>query len=285
MWNNWIGEDIQGLSMRRINGYPVYQLGLVLGGLTAGLTENQTVAQVGPAAIQAQNILEGFLNDPTLVIPYTKDAGGVLLAQIKALVSEEDQARREAPLAASPHAAGLFAALWNFQAMLSAEMARLDLYFVSPKRAYDMSKLIGAAEQALPMEVLPDLPTETRDDLREAGRCLAFELPTATGFHVFRAVESIVRIYFPLVGVALPKSRNLGGLIDSLEGTISEKTIGMLKHLKDTYRNPLMHPELVLDLDEAESLFQFSISAISTMMAEQRELREKKAPVALKVVE
>jgi hypothetical protein len=40
------------------------------------------------------------------------------------------------------------------------------------------------------------------------------------------------------------------------------KVIGMLQHIKDFYRNPIMHPEESLTSDEAFSLFNTCLSAI-----------------------
>jgi len=50
------------------------------------------------------------------------------------------------------------------------------------------------------------------DDLKQAMRCIAFELPTAAGFHLHRANESVLRCYWDSVtgGKARPKNGNMG---------------------------------------------------------------------------
>ncbi len=147
----------------------------------------------------------------------------------------------------------------------------------------DIRLLIYSAEQALSKRSIEQLPDSCLKDIKEAGRCLAFDLPTACGFHIFRALETVILMYFPALRINLPskKLRNLGVFIALLEGRdikkkgrpivagapkADEKITGMLTHLKDFYRNPLMHPEITLEDDEAISTFQFAISAIDIMV-------------------
>ena len=143
-----------------------------------------------------------------------------------------------------------------------------------------MKGLIFGAEKAFPEAVVQKLPPQCIKDVQEAGKSIAFDLPTACGFHIFRALETVVLMYFPVLEVPLPdeRKRNLGTYILILEGKdqngkevdgakkVDEKITGMLRHLKDSYRNPLMHPELTLEDEEAESLFQFAISAITQLI-------------------
>ena len=58
-----------------------------------------------------------------------------------------------------------------------------------------------------------------RKDLREATRCLAYQLNTAVGFHILRAVEGTLMAYFDLLGIAKPTrpaEKNLGNYINLL---------------------------------------------------------------------
>jgi len=88
---------------------------------------------------------------------------------------------------------------------------------------------------------------EAIPDVKEGARCLAYGLPTAAGFHVFRAVESVLRKYHAHVteGKAPQNMRNMGVYIKSLEtsGKGDPKVIAALKQMKDLHRNPVSHPE------------------------------------------
>ena len=108
---------------------------------------------------------------------------------------------------------------------------------------------------------------EAIPDLREAGKCLAFELPNATAFHLHRANESVLRRYFEVSakGITAPKTRNMGDylkLLDEVDGA-DKKVIASLRDLKDLHRNPLAHPEDSLEsIDEAIAL----LGAIQAVM-------------------
>jgi len=121
--------------------------------------------------------------------------------------------------------------------------------------------------------VKASLEDSALDDWRQAGRCLAFDVPTASGFHMFRVIESVVLKYFPIFGLSVPTKpgdKNLGYYIKILEEKgLDIKIVGMLRHLKKFYRNPLMHPEIFLTSDEAEGLFGFAQSALSIMLEDQ----------------
>lgn len=134
-----------------------------------------------------------------------------------------------------------------------------------------MSVMIDEAELTLSEKAKAILTDDELKDIREAGRCLAFEVPTAAAFHLYRALESVVLKYIPLFpGVTLKESdRNLGHYIGILKGNgVDSKITTMLGHIKDEYRNPAIHPGLFLDVDGAASQFALVQSAIHMMAAD-----------------
>jgi hypothetical protein len=78
---------------------------------------------------------------------------------------------------------------------LNAESRGMVAYIVSERRypieglTEDISRLFGKG-------VFDGLPDIARQDFSEAGKCLAFERPTAAAFHMLRAVESVLRHYY-----------------------------------------------------------------------------------------
>ena len=44
--------------------------------------------------------------------------------------------------------------------------------------------------------VLNSLPPIAQFDFGEAGKCIAFERPTAAAFHILRATEGVLRFYY-----------------------------------------------------------------------------------------
>jgi hypothetical protein len=111
------------------------------------------------------------------------------------------------------------------------------------------------------------LQEPTKLDIRQAGRCLAFELPTAAGFHIMRATESILRDYYVAHVGKKPKTRNWGKYIADLKtSSANPKTVAVLDQIRTLHRNPTIHPEVVLSGSEAQTLFGIAQSAITAMI-------------------
>jgi hypothetical protein len=104
-------------------------------------------------------------------------------------------------------------------------------------------------------------------ELRESGKCLAFDCATASGFHVMRATELVLHKYY--TKICKPKSNKR---LDSWEAYIAKleqskdpevgEVVSMLRQIKDSYRNLIMHPAIVLSPDKAFTLFEIAQSAI-----------------------
>jgi hypothetical protein len=160
-------------------------------------------------------------------------------------------------------------ALQEFETVLKAEMSFIDVFLVFKKRGYDTNDLIERAEVLLPA-VFPAKVPEAVTDIKQVGRCLAFELPTAAGFHMMRSIEHVLRVYFDVVakGTQRPTSNNMGEYLRILdENDYGDKKVrACLRQIKDLHRNELIHPEVTLDLDEALNLWGIVQSAISAML-------------------
>ena len=61
----------------------------------------------------------------------------------------------------------------------------------------------------------------------------------------------------------------MGKYIEALEkeGTVDDKVLGVLRQIKNLHRNPIMHPEVSLDMDEALILTGIATSAITAMVS------------------
>jgi hypothetical protein len=99
---------------------------------------------------------------------------------------------------------------------------------------------------------------------------MAWELPTAAGFHLHRANESVLHCWYDSVsnGQTRPAGRNIGDYLKVVneQNLGSAKIRSALKDLKDLHRNPLIHPEDSLEsVDEAIALLG-SIQAVVVSM-------------------
>jgi hypothetical protein len=159
--------------------------------------------------------------------------------------------------------------LAEFETVLRNELGTADVYFVTRKAGYDTSVLIANAEKNFSSELAAKV-SGAIPDIREAGKCLAFEMSTAAGFHVLRAVEAVVRAYWDAVskGKAHPRQKSLGVYLKKMRDTKvgAAKVLAILQQIKDLHRNPLAHPDETLTLEEAVGLFGIAQSAINAML-------------------
>jgi hypothetical protein len=153
-----------------------------------------------------------------------------------------------------------------FEATFASDAMAANVFSVSRKGTHDPMALMELAEENLPPDTRTRLSPETIKDIRDAGQCLALDCHTASGYHILRAVERVIIKYVEKVTskVTLKKKpRDWGAYITVLQNHGGDaKVIGNLQHIKDHYRNPIIHPEDTLGPDNAFSLFNTSISAI-----------------------
>jgi hypothetical protein len=121
------------------------------------------------------------------------------------------------------------------------------------------------------------MPAQAILDFRAAGSCLAYDLPTACGFHVYRATDAMLRHYCAHFG-AIPKGtgrdwgRYIAALRDVLSGANAKKpnvrTVELLDSIRAVDRNPLVHPEQNLDNDGALIAFDLCKNAVCLMASD-----------------
>jgi hypothetical protein len=156
-------------------------------------------------------------------------------------------------------------AVETFEATFASEPMDANVFTVSQKGTHASLDLMERAEDNLPPDVKARLSPETVRDIRDAGKCLVLDCHTASGYHILRAVERLVIKYYEKVsGVPVnPRNRNWGVYIRELKRLNAASSVtGYLQHIKDFYRNPIIHPEDTLNANEAFSLFNACISAI-----------------------
>ena len=77
---------------------------------------------------------------------------------------------------------GLINAAKQFETVFLAELQTLAAYYVEEKGAYATDALIERAEMVFPEGIREKLTQQTIDEIRESGKCLAFDIATASGF-------------------------------------------------------------------------------------------------------
>jgi len=168
----------------------------------------------------------------------------------------------------------------DFETILTADLGTLVTYHATQKGIYDTAALVGRAENILPVPMLNRINEEVVTEIRESGKCLAFDCATASGFHIMRATEMVMHKYY--IYIFNPESdkrlHDWGKYIakfETVEDSAVKEVVVMLRQIKDQHRNLIMHPEIILSPNEAFTLFEIAKAAIITMADQLPEGKEK----------
>jgi hypothetical protein len=283
----WITLPV-GESMKKLNTHEMYRLAQVMGAVLVlehqeGMKLQAVFFPLARLEIGLKRHMVGNLFSPSM----KRAAGAVTRAiynvqQMDVTDADINKEIQEWYLSQIVQAAR------DFETVLANELPGLATYIVSSKGIYSTNDLVVNAEEHIPESLRPLLPKQALKDFNEAGKCLAFEVATASAFHMFRAVESVMEEYFKVVhsnGKSFEdagSSRNWGAYIKTMNdaGADSKITV-LLDHIREEYRNPITHPNENLDSDEAFGLFGVSASAITQML---RAISEKKKAQPLNAI-
>lgn len=207
--------------------------------------------------VQAETALDTLLHRSVFKLKTSIQAGEKLLSGIRQMIETVHSETNKNAALSPMNVIELTTRLTSFEAVLGAELGMIPLYVVTQKAGFDTATLIESGALCFPVTLFTRVD-EAINDLENATRCLAFELPTAAGFHLHRANESVLHRYWDAVSGAAPrpKTRNMGDYLKQMDdkGIGDPKVKAALKDLKDLHRNPLIHPEDSLTLSEAIAL-------------------------------
>ena len=157
----------------------------------------------------------------------------------------------------------------DWHAVITAEARSKKAYIVSGKRM-DIKKLLTDVSSIFATSCYQKLPAIAQYDFAEAGKSIAFSMPTAAAFHILRGTESVLRAYY----IRHVKTRRMkedqrmwGPILLALKTKkkVSKNLLEDLQIIKNSYRNPTQHPEMIYDLDMAQDLFGRCIDVVNQM--------------------
>ncbi len=153
---------------------------------------------------------------------------------------------------------------------LDAEITQIEAFSVTPK-IFDTDKLLGNVDLLFAPNVFEALPNISAYDFSEAGKCIAFERPTAAAFHILRGTESVLRLFY--CNLVLQKRVTpllWANMVEDLRTRQKTKKYGELYDNLDNirlhYRNPTQHPDKIYDINEVQDLWPLCTGAINRMM-------------------
>ena len=228
-----------------------------------------TVGNARQALFTVNGWLSGFANEQTFgssAFRTARHSLSPLLVRIGALLS-----RGDTEVIPFNEQLSLLTELNTFENALLAEASMADAYYVLEKEPYSTLALITKGASLFPPNTLVKVP-EAERDLNEVGKCIAFELPTAAAFHIHRATEAVLRRYWTAVSGNLPKPklRTIGVYLAAMKKNKcgDGKVIAALSQMNELHRNPTIHPEDMLSLDEAIALLGIANSVVAAMLKE-----------------
>lgn len=276
--------------MRQINQYALYELGDTLAGLKR-LSGNVPLQMAFVPLLNARSQIWNLLQGRIIEITFARHDAIKLQGQIDDLMtrhfhnekgeldSNKDWLKEEIP---GWEMGAVRSALETFEHTLSAELRQATTYYIPRIGIYDTAKLVENAEQHIDTDLRKLMDETAVKDFAAAGRCLALDLPTSSGFHAARAVESVLATYFHTFAGAnadTPGNGTMGDYLTALETIDSAvkpeaKTLRTIREIAKLDRNPVMHPRDTLEAQEAAIFFNLATAAI---MAMTREIATRKA--------
>jgi hypothetical protein len=280
--------------VERINQFPFYDLGKSLRAITGYIADTSPATPLWEIVTASGAIDKLLGGDPVPIgisrpaaLAFRKELSGIWHEHYSSPKKEDGTTEFRFPQDGDPPIPAwrwnsLRTALATFETVFAAEMSEATTYFVPRRGIYFTPALIDNADQSFPPDILGYIPEKARNDWCSAGRCLAFSLLSATGFHVARAVEATLEIYYQLFTAKAGTLNGWNDYIQALEAVAQSgaapspaaKTLAELRQMKDDYRNPVMHPRVTLTENDARMLFDNGESLIIAMAEEIKAIRD-----------
>ncbi|MEJ0062785.1 MAG: hypothetical protein WDO70_06195 [Alphaproteobacteria bacterium] len=272
--------------MQQLQQFKFYDLGAKLYGVF-NLRNHGRVADLFGPLTDAQKSLDALIKGDPIELKLAKGEASKLLTQISALFDKYfiDKTNRQLRFPSGeekvdPQELALIQlALEKFESALAAELSRIVVYPAVQRGIYSSVDLIENAHLALPESAQAYVSAAAKRELDSAGRAIGFELGTAATVHALRALETVTVSYYELFAAPLTgrNERNLTTYLRKLAALADEedlktrpdqRLVQLLTQIKDSYRNPVMHADAIVEVGTAASLFGLVTSAIA-QIAEQ----------------
>jgi hypothetical protein len=272
--------------MKQVQPYRFYELGAQLHDLF-NFRLHARLADMFLPLTEAQKSLDALVKGELVPLRAATSEAQALLTQIGGLFNKYfiDPANRQLRFPAAETQLDeqemrlLGIALQRFESALAADMSQLMNFIAAQRGIYNTEDLIENARRAIAFEVIEHVPTAALQELDAAGRALGFEIGTASAMHALRALELATAQYYELFDAPLSNrnERNLATYIRRLASLAEEegnrlrpdaRLVQMLSQVKETYRNPIMFSDVVIETAAAMNLFGMVTNLIGQMAAQ-----------------
>lgn len=237
-----------------------------LGGAARYLEDAQEGRPIHGEGFVLANINQLLSYLESLDLPVTARAARYVgLIKMRNELAELDE---DAKLAAD-QATELGREMRKLRVTLFSESEGKEAFVVTSKR-FDVQKLLHAPSELMAPGVFDELDEPISYDITEAGRCIAFERPTAAAFHLMRATEAALRtLYCAKVKRKRVDPLLWGSMVEHLRKRSDappRPLLDGLDNIRHNFRNPTQHPDAIYDIQEAQDLLSLSLDAVGRVV-------------------
>ena len=284
--------------MKRLNLIEYFELGGALRVLEPMLDKTAKKGEILLPLIRAEENLSDFIKTESSMQTCIESAK-TLLDDIRELLSSHFYERTDTGMTFRAdldlekevtqwESHGAKKSLEAFCHVFAAECRQGETYYVEQIAIYHTPSLVREAALRFNAEVRKFIPPDALIEFNEAGKCLAFGLHTASGFHSLRAMEIVMLDYYSVVSGKYRAFKSWGECIKALKeltvrGEIDKnpfptpKVVAMLDRVRDLDRNPLMHPQDILTAVTAENLFSVSAATITELALDIKNFHKQRS--------
>src|SRR6266404_2343755 len=264
-WLELNGEDANNQTVEPVDPYSYFRLGAAMKDLLNMADEPGSLGNVILTVFEARQALDELVKSG---LEHSKAAARDLLETLRSIsqdARDEEGAIDWNKPVQSYRVSHIKQRVRELEIILTRECPTLPVFFIPAKGLNRTSDLIKQAELVFPEEVRKLLPSNAVDEIRQAGKALAFDMFTSYAFHMMRAAEililGLVRDYYP---VTLKESqRNLGQYVSLLsQNGAAPELVRFLDELLRVERNEGIHPTKLLTEVDAEVIVTAARGAI-----------------------
>jgi hypothetical protein len=270
----WRGfRSIEGSDMVEVDVYWFYWMSMTTYSLHQFPLEGAPLGAISAYLGISRVAFENLGDERARAFPKTASVINDILAWINRIMPERNPSEllpeeRLATMVGPADMATLHNLLGALITFLRDESNHGYVVCVENQRLLSAYSLVENIESCFSPDSWSTIVVEAKQEFEEAGKCLAFERYTGAGFHALRGVECVIRQYIVKLTGSLPKKRDWGHYIQVLKDNGADPSlIAVLDNIRTLDRNPLMHPEIWLDVDEAIAVFTVSQTAIVRLVA------------------
>jgi hypothetical protein len=180
----------------------------------------------------------------------------------------DDETWSAARLISEPEAQLIRETALTVQLTITAE-ARGNVAFITRDKRYDVGRLLNNVGALMAPGVFAQLSPLAQYDFEQAGKCVAYEVPTAAAFHLMRGTEAVLRDFYCSI---VRRDRVEPMLWGPMTAHLAKRSkpppdvlLNNLDNLRRSFRNPTQHPEKMYDVEEVQDLFALSIEVVTRM--------------------